>query len=227
MAEALAGIRACVFDAYGTLFDVNSAAAKLAGEIGESWLKLAETWRAKQLQYTWLRSLMGAHADFEQVTGEALDYALAQAGIADADLRRRLMALYFTLDPYPEVPEMLRRLKAKGLKTAILSNGSPAMLDAAVKSAGIASSLDAVLSVEDAGIYKPHASVYRLATAHFDVPPAAILFMSSNGWDAHGAAHFGFRVFWVNRFGQPPERLPGSPERVLSDLGALPELLAA
>ncbi|WP_119420875.1 haloacid dehalogenase type II [Desertibaculum subflavum] len=226
MAEAVAGVRACVFDAYGTLFDVNSAAARLAGEIGESWLKLAETWRAKQLQYTWLRSLMGAHADFEQVTGEALDFALAQSGIADADLRRRLMALYFTLDAYPEVPDMLRRLKAKGLKTAILSNGSPAMLDAAVKSAGIASSLDAVLSVEDAGIYKPHGSVYRLATAHFGVDPAAILFLSSNGWDAHGAAHFGFRVFWVNRFGQPPERLPGAPERVLSDLRTLPELVA-
>lgn len=226
MAEALAGIRACVFDAYGTLFDVNSAAAKLAAEIGESWLRLAETWRAKQLQYTWLRSLMGAHADFEQVTGDALDYAMAQVGIANPDLRRRLMALYFTLDAYPEVPEMLRRLKAKGLKTAILSNGSPAMLDAAVKSAGIAGSLDAVLSVEDAGIYKPHASVYRLATSHFNVSPAAILFMSSNGWDAHGAAHFGFRVFWVNRFGQPPERLPGAPERVLSDLSALPDLVA-
>jgi 2-haloacid dehalogenase len=225
MAEALTGIRACVFDAYGTLFDVNSAAAKLAGEIGERWLKLAETWRAKQLQYTWLRSLMGAHADFEQVTGDALDFALAQVGIADADLRRRLMALYFTLDTYPEVPGMLRRLKAKGLKCAILSNGSPAMLDAAVKSAGIAADLEAVLSIEAAGIYKPHASVYRLATAHFNVAPAQVLFLSSNGWDAHGAAHFGFRVFWVNRFGQPPERLPGAPERTLSDLAGLPELV--
>jgi 2-haloacid dehalogenase len=226
MAESLGGISACVFDAYGTLFDVNSAAAKLAGEIGGNWLKLAETWRAKQLQYTWLRSLMGAHADFEQVTGDALDYALAQVGLADVDLRRRLMALYFTLDAYPEVPDMLRRLKAKGLKTAILSNGSPAMLDAAVKSAGIAADVNAVLSVEDAGIYKPHASVYRLATDHFNVAPGAILFMSSNGWDAHGAAHFGFRVFWINRFGQPPERLPGRPERVLSDLSGLPDLVA-
>jgi 2-haloacid dehalogenase len=225
MAETLAGIRACVFDAYGTLFDVNSAAAKLSTEIGESWLKLAETWRAKQLQYTWLRSLMGAHADFEQVTGDALDFALAQSGITNADLRRRLMALYFTLDAYPEVPDMLRRLKAQGLKTAILSNGSPAMLAAAVKSAGIAGDLDAVLSVEDAGIYKPHASVYRLATAHFNLPPSAILFLSSNGWDAHGAAHFGFHVFWVNRFGQPPERLPGAPAKMLRDLAALPELV--
>lgn len=225
MAEVPAGIRACVFDAYGTLFDVNSAAAKLAGEIGESWLKLAETWRAKQLQYTWLRSLMGAHADFAQVTGDALDYALAQVGIADPDLRRRLMALYFTLDAYPEVPGMLRQLKAKGLKTAILSNGSPAMLDAAVNSAGIAGDLDAVLSVEEAGIYKPHGNVYRLATAHFNLAPQAILFLSSNGWDAHGAAHFGFRVFWVNRFGQPPERLPGVPERVLHDLATLPDLV--
>ena len=225
MAEVTTGIRACVFDAYGTLFDVNSAAAKLAGEIGEGWPKLAEIWRTKQLQYSWLRSLMGAHADFQQVTGDALDFALAQLGIADADLRGRLMALYFTLDAYPEVPDMLRRLKARGLKTAILSNGSPAMLKAAVTSAGIADDLDAVLSVEDAGIYKPHASVYRLATAHFDLAPAAILFLSSNGWDAHGAAHFGFRVFWVNRFGQPSEHLPGAPERVLKDLAALPDLV--
>jgi 2-haloacid dehalogenase len=159
------------------------------------------------------------------VTGDALDFALAQVGIADADLRRRLMALYFTLDTYPEVPGMLRRLKAKGLNCAILSNGSPAMLDAAVKSAGIAGDLDAVLSIEAAGIYKPHASVYRLATAHFNIKPAEVLFLSSNGWDAHGAAHFGFRVFWVNRFGQPPERLPGAPERVLNDLAGLPELV--
>jgi len=227
MAEAPAVIKACVFDAYGTLFDVNSAAAKLASEIGANWLRLAETWRAKQLQYTWLRSLMGAHTDFEQVTGDALDFALAQAGIADTDLRRRLMALYFTLDAYPEVPDMLRRLKAKGLKTAILSNGSPAMLAAAVQSAGIGGDLDAVLSVEAAGTYKPHARVYGLGTAHFGVAPSAILFLSSNGWDAHGAAHFGFRVFWVNRFGQPPERLPGAPERVLSDLATLPDLVGS
>jgi 2-haloacid dehalogenase len=225
MAETPAAIRACVFDAYGTLFDVNSAAAKLAGEIGDTWPRLAETWRARQLQYSWLRSLMGRHADFEQVTAEALGFALASVGIADPDLERRLMALYDRLDVFPEVPAVLRRLKALGMRTAILSNGAPRMLEAAVTSAGIAGELDATLSIEAAGIYKPHPSVYRLATDRFGARPDEILFLSSNGWDAHGAKQFGFRVFWVNRFGQPPERLPGTPDRVLTDLSPLPDLI--
>lgn len=227
MAEPVSGIRACVFDAYGTLFDVHSAARTLAPEIGAGWTQLADTWRAKQLQYTWLRSLMGAHADFEQVTREALDHALDAAGITGPSIAGRLMALYRHLDAYPEVPAVLRALKAKGLFTAILSNGSPAMLEAAVGHAGIAADLDAVLSVEAAGIYKPHPSVYALAARHFGLGPEAILFLSSNGWDAHGAAHFGFRVLWVNRFRQPVERLPGRVLATLDDLSPLPDLVAA
>ncbi len=219
------GIRACVFDAYGTLFDVHSAAARCRPELGDKADRLSETWRLKQLQYTWLRSLMRAHADFQQVTGDALDFAMATVGLDDPALRRRLMELYLQLDAYPEVPGMLRRLKQAGMTTAILSNGEPAMLAAAVHSAGIEASLDHVLSIEDVGIYKPDPRVYRLAVDRTGVPADAVCFMSSNGWDAHGAAHFGFRVVWVNRFGQPDEGLPGRPDARMADLSGLPALL--
>lgn len=218
-------IQACVFDAYGTLFDVHSAAARCRNELGQKADPLSEAWRQKQLQYTWLRSLMGAHADFWQVTGEALDYAMAAVELDDPATRRRLMELYLELDAYPEVPAVLQRLKAAGLSTAVLSNGAPAMLDAAVRSAGLADCLDQVLSVEDVGIYKPDPRVYQLAVDRLGVKPARICFMSSNAWDAFGASHFGFRVAWVNRFGQPPERLPGRPDAEIVNLEALPPLL--
>jgi len=228
MAEAeISGIRACVFDAYGTLFDVHSAAARCRGDLGDKADAMSDIWRQKQLQYTWLRSLMGAHADFWQVTGDALDYALAAVGLEDPALRKRLMDLYLELDAYPEVPEMLRRLKEAGIVTAILSNGAPAMLDAAVKSAGIADSLDHVLSVEDVGIFKPDMRVYRLAVDRLGVAPQEICFQSSNAWDAYAASHAGFRVAWVNRFNQPPERIPGAPDKQIGDLSTLPELVGA
>jgi 2-haloacid dehalogenase len=159
----LTGIRACVFDVYGTLFDVNSAAAQAKDALGEKWQTLAELWRARQLQYTWLRSLAGRHVDFWQLTGEALDFAMASLKLDDPALRDRLMELYLRISAYPEVSETLKRLKAAGLRLAILSNGSPRMLSAAVENAGIAKLLDAVLSVEEVGIYKSHPSVYQLA----------------------------------------------------------------
>lgn len=218
-------IQACVFDAYGTLFDVHSAAARCRNELGQKADPLSEAWRQKQLQYTWLRSLMEAHADFWQVTGEALDYAMAAVELDDPAMRKRLMELYLELDAYPEVPAVLQRLKVTGLSTAVLSNGAPAMLDAAVRSAGLADCLDQVLSVEDVGIYKPDPRVYQLAVDRLGVKPAQICFMSSNAWDAFGASHFGFRVAWVNRFGQPPERLPGRPDAEIANLEALPPLL--
>src|SRR6516165_8619512 len=143
----LTGIKACVFDAYGTLFDFASAARSCGDVLGDNVDKLTALWRDKQLQYTWLRGLQGRHADFWQVTGDALDFALETLGLAEAGLRARLMELYLTLDAFPEVPEVLRRLRAAGIRTAILSNGSPKMLDAAVKNAGVADLLDAVLSV--------------------------------------------------------------------------------
>jgi len=219
------GIRACVFDAYGTLFDVHSAAARCRDDLGDKADTLSDIWRQKQLQYTWLRSLMRTHADFWQVTGDALDFAMAAVGLDDPALRRRLMDLYLELDAYPEVPAMLRRLKDGGLVTAILSNGAPAMLEVAVRSAQLADTLDHVLSVEDVGIFKPDPGVYRLAAERLAVAPHEVCFQSSNAWDAYAASHFGFRVVWVNRFKQPPERIPGAPDRQVGDLSPLPELV--
>jgi len=224
MTRQIGPIDACVFDAYGTLFDVAAAAARCRDDLHGKADQLADVWRLKQLQYTWLRSLMRRYVDFTQVTGDALDYALAAVGIDDPPLRERLMALYMELDAYPEVPEMLRRLRAGGLKTGILTNGSPKMIDAAVASAGLGDLLDAVLTVDPLGIYKPDPSVYRLALDRFGVPVERIAFMSSNAGDAAAAADFGMTVVWVNRFGQPPERLPGTPVAELTSLEALPEL---
>ena len=225
---SLRGVRACVFDAYGTLFDVGSAAAACRdAALGERAAALSALWREKQLQYTWLRTLQGRHADFWQVTGEALDFALETLGIADAGLRARLMNLYLKLTPYPEVPEVLGRLKAAGLGVAILSNGSPGMLQAAVDAAGIAAAVDAVLSVEEVGVYKPHPKVYQLAVDRLALAPGEICFQSANAWDAWAAAAFGLRVVWCNRQRQRPERLPGRPECEITSLAELPVLVGA
>lgn len=221
----LTGIRACVFDAYGTLFDVNSAAAAESAALGDSWQALAELWRAKQLQYTWLRSLAGRHADFWQVTGEALDFAMTSLELDDQALRGRLMDLYLTLGAYPEVGDTLRRLEAAGLDLAVLSNGSPRMLSSAAESAGIAGLLAAIMSVEEVGVFKPHPDVYQLAADRFEVQPRQICFVSSNGWDAYSAKAFGFRVVWCNRFGQFPESIPETPDGQIPSLSALPEIL--
>jgi 2-haloacid dehalogenase len=224
-APPLTGIRACVFDAYGTLFDVAAAAARCRDVLGERVGPLATLWRDKQLQYTWLRGLQGRHADFWQVTGDALDYALETLAIDDGALRERLMALYLTLDAFPEVPAVLTRLKAAGMTTAILSNGSPRMLAAAVAAARLDGLLDHVLSVEDVGVFKPHPKVYQLAVDRLGVPAAAIAFQSSNGWDAHAASAFGMRVVWCNRYGQRAERLPGAPDHETRSLAELPALV--
>lgn len=223
----LTGIKACVFDAYGTLFDVHAAAAALKQEIGPKADQLSATWRTKQLEYTWLRSLMPAYTPFWQVTQDGLDYALEEAGLADrTDLRQKLLDLYFNLAAYPEVPDMLAKLQAKGISTAILSNGSQDMLNGAVGSAGIADHLDAVLSVEAVGIFKPDPRIYQLVTDHFNLPErTSVAFMSSNGWDAAAAAHYGFQTVWVNRFGKPWERLEGTPKAVLTSLEKLPDLI--
>ena len=228
MAEAvIAGIEAVVFDAYGTLFDVASAAASCRDVLGERAAPLAALWRDKQLQYSWLRAVAGRHADFWQVTGDALDFALAALGLEGAVPRERLLGLYRTLDVFPDVRDALRRVNAAGLPTAILSNGSPAMLQSAVAHAGIGQLLDLVLSVEEVGVFKPHPKVYQLAVDRLGVPTAAILFVSSNGWDAAAAAAFGMRALWCNRYRQPPERLPGRPEREIHSLAELPPLVGA
>jgi 2-haloacid dehalogenase len=225
-ASRLAPIDAVVFDAYGTLFDVNSAAARWRDALGPQADAFSATWRRKQLEYSWLRSLMGAHADFWQLTTEALDFACERHGIADAALRQRLLETYRALSVYPEAPPMLRAIRGDGFKTAILSNGAPAMLQAAVDAADLAAQFDAVLSVEDVGVFKPHPRVYRLAVDRLSVAAARICFVSSNGWDIAGAAHFGFRAVWINRAGEPRERLPAGPEIELGDLAALPQCVA-
>jgi 2-haloacid dehalogenase len=222
----LTGIKACVFDAYGTLFDFASAAKGCRDVLGDDTDRLTALWRDKQLQYTWLRAVQGRHAEFWQVTGEALDYSLETLDIDRPGLRDRLMALYLSLDAFPEVPETLQRLKAAGMRTAILSNGSPRMLDAVVKAAKLDGLLDAVLSVEAAGVYKPHPKVYQLAVDGLAVPAAAIAFQSSNAWDAYAASAFGMKVVWCNRYGQRRERLPGAPDREIRSLAELPALVA-
>lgn len=222
-------ITTCVFDAYGTLFDVGAAARIAAAEPGSEgwsahWPALAERWRQKQLQYTWLRALTGDHTDFWQVTQDGLDWALASLDLTDPELRERLLALYWELDAYPEVPAMLAALKATGRQTAILSNGSPEMLEGAVGSAGIGDVLDAVLSVEEVGVFKPARAVYDMVGARFGVAPGQVLFVSSNGWDAASAAAYGFRTAWVNRANDPVDRLSASPDTVLTDLSPIPDL---
>jgi len=221
----LTGIRVCAFDAYGTLFDVHSAARNAQHLLGEKWQPLADLWRAKQLQYTWLRSLAGRHADFWQVTGDALDFALTTLQIEDPRLRARLMNLYMALSAYPEVPGTLKRLKANGMKLAILSNGTPAMLAAAAASAGIADLFDAILSVEEVKVYKPHPSVYGLVCERLNVVASHVCFLSSNGWDAYSAKAFGFRVLWCNRSGQASERIPETPDAQIATLAELPDIV--
>ena len=223
-------ITTCVFDAYGTLFDVGAAARQAASEpdfsaIKDDWMALAEHWRLKQLQYSWLRAVADAHTDFWEVTQNGLDWALEKTGHAgDAALRERLLALYWELQAYPEVPQMLAALKAGGMNTAILSNGSPEMLDGAVQSAGIGEVLDISLSVQSVGIFKPYARVYDLVGGHFGCAKEEVLFVSSNGWDAAAATGYGFTTAWVNRSGEPMDRLPWTPAHVLSDLTGIPTL---
>ena len=225
-------ITTCAFDAYGTLFDVSAAARQAAQEpefarLAECWQSLSANWRLKQLQYTWLRATANRHADFWDVTQDGLDWALEAAGLdGDVALRDRLMQLYRELDAYPEAPGVLRALKEKGLNTAILSNGSPGMLADAIRSAGLDGALDAALSVEDVGVYKPADAVYEMIGARFDCAPGEVLFVSSNCWDACAAAGFGFKSVWVNRAGEPMDRLHAKPAHVLDDLSRVPEFAA-
>lgn len=240
----MARINICVFDAYGTLFDVAAAARRLAAEIeanaeaaelglaarvfADRWSEAAELWRRKQLEYSWLRAAFGAHRDFAAVTGDGLDWTLDALAISEgaerAALRARLLSLYETLDPFVEAKAALEALAADGRRRAILSNGAPAMLAAAVRSAGFDTLLEAALSAEEAGVFKPDPRVYDLVEARLGTPPERVLFVSSNGWDVCCAAAYGFRTAWVNRRGEPMDRLPGAPDRVIADLSHLPAL---
>jgi 2-haloacid dehalogenase len=193
--------------------------------LGDKADAVSAAWRTKQLEYTWLRSLMDRYVDFWHVTGEALDFALDQNGVDDGALREDLIHAYLALDSYPEVPEVLKTLKDAGMQTAILSNGSPRMLEAAVESSGLTDLLDAVLSVDELGIYKPAPEVYQQVLDRLAVGRGQVSFQSSNAWDAAAAATFGFRVAWCNRFGQAKERLPDAPEAEIRTLSELPAIV--
>lgn len=213
--------RAVVFDAYGTLFDVHAAVARHSAALGPEAARLSEIWRAKQLEYSWVLSLAGRYEPFWTLTERALDHAFARCPGTDRGFRGKLLEAYRTLDAYPEVPDTLERLRARGLRTGILSNGDPAMLGAAVSSAGIAPLLDAVLSVEAAGVFKTSPATYRLVLEAFEVQPGEVVFVSSNRWDIAGAAAFGFSPVWVNRTGLPDEYPGLDPVAVVRDLGEI------
>jgi len=218
-----------VFDAYGTLLDVHSAVARHAARIGPDWRRVSLDWRAKQLEYAWVRSLAGPahHRNFAALTDAALAFVAARHDLSDLALLADLRAAYWSLDPYPEVLLVLAALRAAGRRTAILSNGAPQMLADGIAAAGLFDLLDAVLSVEAVGVYKPDPRVYALATQRFGVAPREIVFVSSNAWDAFGALEFGFSVVWVNRNGQPDEYGLRGRVREVADLSSLPDLLAA
>lgn len=221
----LKNIKACVFDAYGTLFDFNSATDRCRDVLGGKADELSALWRTKQLQYTWLRGLMGKHKPFWEVTGDALDFSMQTVGIKDPAIRERLMSLYHNLDAFPEVPGVLTTLKEAGITTAILSNGTPEMLAGAVNHAGIGEQIDAVFSIEDVGVYKPHPSVYDLPAGRLGISKGEISFQSANAWDAVAAATFGMRVVWCNRYGQRPEVLTATPDVEVKTLAELPVIL--
>jgi 2-haloacid dehalogenase len=210
-----------VFDAYGTLLDVHAAIARCGAEAGPDSARMSEIWRTKQLEYSWTLTLAGQYQDFWTLTERALDYALARVPSVSASLKPRLLDAYFTLDAFADALPTLRGLKAKGASTGILSNGSPDMLNAAVKAAGLVDALDAVLSVDTLKMFKPRPPVYGLVTNRFGCAPSDVRFVSSNRWDVMGAAAFGFTAYWINRGAMPDEYPEFPPQQVLRDLTAL------
>lgn len=212
---------AYVFDAYGTLFDVHAAVRKHADKVGPDGQRLSEIWRAKQLEYSWVLTLMGDYRDFWVLTERALDFAFAAVPSADPALRQTLLDAYWSLDCYEEVPRVLRALKESGARLAILSNGSPGMLDAAVKSAALDGVIDHVFSVDDIRKFKTAPGVYDMVTTAWRLYPDAVSFQSSNRWDIAGAQKFGFRTVWINRAGVPDEYPDNPPALVLKSLDGL------
>jgi len=220
-------VRAVVFDAYGTLLDNHAAMGRHADRLGPDWQRISADWRAKQIEYTWVRSLVGPgqHRDFWTLTQEALAWTAARHHLSDPVLLADILLAYRQLDAFPEVPVVLRLLRDRGLPRAILSNGTPGMLHRAVRHAGIDHILDAVLSVEAVGVFKPDPRVYRLAGQHFGLAASQMAFVSANPWDAFGAHAFGFRVFWLNRAQAPHEYDLGTAVTEIADLTQLPGML--
>ncbi|MGE0563161.1 MAG: haloacid dehalogenase type II [Pseudolabrys sp.] len=213
---------AYVFDAYGTLFDVHAAIGRFRDKAGPDADRMSEIWRTKQLEYTWTLTLSGQYVEFWTLTERALDFALARVPSVDKALKAQLMDAYFKLDAFPDAKAALRRLKEKGQRCGILSNGSPKMLKGAVDGAGIADLLDGVLSVDSLRMFKPRPEVYKLVTDYYKCQPADVVFVSSNRWDVMAGTHNGFKSVWVNRAKNPDEY--GKAERVLPDLASLPDL---
>ena len=217
--------KVCIFDAYGTLFDVNAACRELSLDVGDKWQDLANLWRLRQVEYTWLRNSMNEYINFWDITSGALDYAMEVVDIHDKKLREKLLELYLKLEAYPEVKEILQKLKDKNFRTGILSNGSTQMLNSAVKNANIEDLLDVVISVEECKIYKPSSEVYDLVEKKTDIKKDNVTFFSSNAWDMHAAANYGFKTIWVNRFDGVLERLPGKPSAIVKTLNNIDELI--
>lgn len=216
-------IKVCAFDAYGTCFDINSAAQNLAKEIGKDWLSFSTTWRTVQLEYTWLRSLMKKHEDFWRVTEDSLDFAMESHKI-DKKFRSKLLELYKKLNSYPELVMCLKHLKEKNVKTCILSNGSPSLLDELTVHAKVKELFDDLISIEDVGIYKPHPKVYELVTKKYNCKPEEVCFLSSNTWDIVGGGTFGYQSIWVDRFGKTFDKLGYQPKFKIKDLSELIKL---
>jgi 2-haloacid dehalogenase len=222
-------VQLCVFDAYGTIFDVDAAARNLAqrpdgAALAAHWPQLSQLWRRKQLEYSWLRVASGHHADFWQVTQDALDWTLAALALPELrPLRAELLQLYWELPAFGDASATLGALRARGHVLAMLSNGTPAMLDAAVTAAGLSRVFDAVLSVEEVGCFKPAPAVYELVGTRFGTHPSEVMFISANGWDAAAAAAHGFHTVWLNRAGLPVENLFAGPHAILPDLSHLPD----
>ena len=217
--------KVCIFDAYGTLFDVNAACRELSKEVGEQWQDLATLWRLRQVEYTWLRNSMNEYINFWNITEDALEYAMETLNIKNEDLKNKLLDLYLKLEAYPEVEKVLMQLKKEGYQTGILSNGSEEMLASAVKNAKLENLLDKVLSVEKCKVYKPSSKVYDLVEKEFKINKINCAFFSSNAWDMHAAAHYGFKTIWVNRFEGNLEKLPGKPYKIVQTLEKVLDIL--
>ena len=217
-------IKAIVFDAYGTLFDVNSAAEKCKGKIGDKWEGFANFWRTTQLEYTWLRSLMKRHKDFWQVTEDSLDKSMKTFKI-DSSMKSELLNLYKVLSPYPEVKEVLKKLKVKEYKLAILSNGTPTLLSELVKSSNLENIFDDLFSVEEVRIYKPVSKVYDLPIKKYQIKPNEVAFLSANTWDVSGGGNYGYNAIWVNRNNNIFDNLDYKPKNEIKNLKQLIEVI--
>ena len=218
-------ITTCVFDAYGTLFDVNAACRELSKEVGDKWNELSNLWRLRQVEYTWLRNSMKEYIDFWKITSDALDYAMETLNIKNIQLRDELLSLYLKLEAYPEVKSVLENIKNMGLKTAILSNGNKKMLESAVSNAKIQNLIDEILSVDECKVYKPSCEVYDLVESKMGVKKEKVLFFSSNAWDMHAASNYGFKTIWVNRFQGKLEKLPGKPHKIVDSLEQIEKII--